>query len=68
MNIIKRLTLFIKSIFNKKEIKKLEPSLSIDKKKEFAQSLRVINLKKKSKIETLVCVGSGLGIQGKISY
>lgn len=47
---------------------KLEPSLSIDKKKEFAQSLRVINLKKKSKIETLVCVGSGLGIQGKISY
>jgi len=36
MNIIKRLTLFIKSIFNKKEIKKLEPSLSIDKKKEFA--------------------------------
>ena len=68
MNIIKRLTLFIKSIFNKKEIKKLESSLSIDKKKEFAQSLRVTNLKKKSKIETLVCVGSGLGIQGKISY
>ena len=47
---------------------KLEPSLSIDTKKEFTQNLKIDNLKRKNKIETLVCVGSGLGIQGKISY
>lgn len=68
MSIINRMILFIKNKLNKQEVKMLEPVLNVDTKKEFVQSLKVTNLKKKSKIETLVCVGSGLGIQGKISY
>ena len=68
MNIIKRIILFIKNKFNKQEAKILEPASSIDTKKEFTQNLKIDNVKRKNKIETLVCVGSGLGIQGKISY
>jgi hypothetical protein len=37
-----------------------------NEKEEFIQSLKVTT-KKKKKIETLICKGDGLGIQGKIS-
>lgn len=68
MKIIEKFILFMKNKFHKQEIKLLEPPLNTDKKKDFVQSLKITNIKKQSKITTLVCEGSGLGILGKISY
>lgn len=75
MNIIKKVVLFIKNIFIKKdEVKKLEePKIIVkeDKKNNFIESLKApTNVPKieKKKVETLICEGDGLGIQGKISY
>ena len=71
MNIIKNIILFFKNIFNKQEdVKLLEAPkqvISIDSKDNFIQSLRTtITEKKEKKIETLICSGTGLGIQKKI--
>lgn len=65
---------FFKSFFiNKHKVKLLEPPIkSIEKKdnSEFIVSLKV-NVskdKKKNQIETLICVGDGLGIQNIMHY
>lgn len=71
MNILDSIISFFKNIFNKKEnIKMLEAPIEPIKneaKREFVNSLKV-NLKKdkKRKVETLICLGDGLGIQSKI--
>lgn len=72
MNIIEKLILLIKNIFKKGEIKKIEAPKQTqkeDKKSEFIDSLKIQTniIKKKKKIETLVCPGDGLGIQNKIT-
>lgn len=74
MNIIKKIILFVKNLFNKpKNIKTLEaPKQTIvqDRKVDFIESLKVTSLEKKkyAEVQTLVCEGDGLGIQKKISY
>ena len=78
MSVIEKMISFIKRLFKKEEIKLIEAPIEVedeekDKKKEkFLNYLKVedaVNKKKKSKgkIETLICVGDGLGIQGKIT-
>lgn len=73
MKILNKILIFIKNIFNKKEeVKKLaEPEINVEqeKKENFVNSLKVniVENKKKNKIETLVCVGDGLGIQKKMT-
>lgn len=72
MNVIKKMFLFIKNIFIKKEkIKKLEEPNNIvknEKKDSFINSLKKIPTpeRKKKKVETLTCNGDGLGIQKDI--
>ena len=68
MNIIEKIILFIKSIFNKQdEVKMLE---SPKQTENFAQSLKVTTVVEKTNnnFETPVCHGDGLGIQKKMSY
>lgn len=73
MKIIRKMILFIKSIFVKQEaIKALEEPKQIinqEKKINFIESLKITTTEKKNKkrIETLTCEGDGLGIQKKIS-
>ena len=71
MNFFRNLFLTFKNIFRKHtEIKQLEApkqfSTSINRDS-FIKDLKV-NVKKKKKIETLVCEGDGLGIQRKMTY
>lgn len=71
MNIINKMISFIKNIFSKKEeIKKLEAPKEIlheEKRSNFVTILKNTSMKK-SKIETLICVGDGLGIKKQIKY
>lgn len=73
MNIIEKLIRYIKNLFNKQnEIKLLEEpkeKINANQKSDFINSLKFVDtskILKKKKIETLVCPGDGLGIQGKI--
>jgi hypothetical protein len=65
--------LFIENIFNKQEKVKMleEPKQAVNKEKEvnLIDSLRraTVERRKKIKVETLFCEGSGLGIKKKIS-
>lgn len=65
---------FFKSFFiNKNKVKLLEPPMEIIKKQDnsnFLASLKVDQSKdkKKKQIETLTCVGDGLGIQNIMNY
>lgn len=69
MNIIRKVILYIKNIFNKQEeVKKLEAPKEVlkeDKKSNFIATLKTA---KKDKIETLICVGDGLGIRKQMRY
>lgn len=74
MNWIRKLYCFLKTIFNKESTVKLigapiEPIKKLDKNN-FKNSLRVNTLfsNQKKKVETLTCLGDGLGIQTKISF
>ncbi len=74
MNLIKKIFKFIKKIFYKKEEVKMIEAISLtsvrEKKKKFIKELKEDYIKRKlekRKIETLICVGDGLGIQKKIS-
>lgn len=73
MNIIRKMILFIKNIFTKQDkVKKLaEPTIiaNEDKKESFIKSLKITTTQKrtKKKVETLTCIGDGLGIQKKIT-
>lgn len=73
MSIIEKIILFIKNVLLKKqEIKAIEAhkvTIIQEKDNNFLESIKVnipIQVKKK-KIETLVCVGDGLGIHNKMS-
>lgn len=74
MNNIRKIILFIKNIFNKKEtIKMLEEpkqAESRDRKIGFVESLKINTIVKRrnKQIQTLICTGDGLGIQKKICY
>lgn len=73
MNIIRKMILFIKSIFIKQnEIKKLPEAKIIVNKEErehFLEALKITTIPKitKKSVETLICTGDGLGIQKKIT-
>lgn len=73
MSVIEKIISFIKSFLCKKEQPKTieAPKIDITKetRNEFLESIKVnipVKMKKK-KIETLVCVGDGLGIQNKLN-
>lgn len=74
MNIIERIVLFFKNIFNKSEkIKELEESKKIIDERENTKFIKSLKFNsessaKKKKIETLTCEGDGLGIQKKMTY
>lgn len=69
MNFIKKISLFFKNILKKEStIKAIEEPKEIQKsqnKKEFVASLKIEESKKR--VETLKCIGDGLGIQPKIT-
>ncbi len=73
MNIIKRIFLFFKNLlFKQEDIKMIEKPKEeytelANNKDNFINSLKINEVKKKKKkVETLVCDGDGLGIQGGI--
>lgn len=74
MNIINKMILFLKNLFNKQEhMKELQASkqhINQGQKNNFLQSIKLEKKenKKHKNIETLICTGDGLGIQKKISY
>lgn len=73
MGIIKKIIQIIKKKFNKTSNTDMLDeginNLQDDKKAEYINALKVkIGNRKKRKVETLTCVGDGLGIQNKISY
>ena len=68
MKLIKKFLDFIKNIFKKEEqIKMIEAPQITSSRNNFVNSIKV-KLAKKSKVETLICYGDGLGIKNKISY
>ena len=70
MNIVRKIILFIKNIFNNQsKVEKIEDSkntIEQNKKENFMESLKTTNTEKGKKIETLICEGDGLGIQKRI--
>lgn len=69
MNFIAVIISKIKSIFRKKPkmIEAPKYNDNEDKREKFADNLKVFSIrKKKKKIETRICYGDGLGIQGKL--
>ena len=74
MKLINNIILFFKKLFNKTDNVKMieEPKEEVkeNNKSNFVDSLK-INMEKKhnkKKIETLKCVGDGLGIQPKLTF
>lgn len=73
MNIIKNFIIFMKNIFNKdKEIKMLEmPKQTMNevKKGEFIKTLKISDNEdeENTSVDTLICIGDGLGIQKNLS-
>lgn len=70
---IKKIFLFFKKMFIKENtIKSIEPSTETIPRKSnnnFIDSLKSSTIKKKKKeVETLTCVGDGLGIQNKVNF
>lgn len=72
MNFIKRIFLYFKGIFNKKEeVKKIEaPKDAINEEEKFIEELKITTTHKKTrkKAETLICDGDGLGIQKEVKF
>lgn len=72
MKIIKNIFLFFKRVFNKKSNNKMIEEGIIEmpneEKTKFINSLKINLLENKKRVETLTCVGDGLGIQTKINY
>ena len=72
MNIIKKIFSLIQNFFNKDKMLQLDSPKTIVSNKfdnNFLESLKVqSDFNKKKVIETLICPGTGLGMQGKISY
>lgn len=74
MNVLERIISFIKNIFNKKEeIKMIEAPkhvTDIKEKEDFLTSIKIFRpiQIKNNEIETLICIGDGLGIQKNMKY
>ena len=73
MNFIKKIYLFFKNILRKEKntllLEAFKDNNQEEKKLKFFSELRIDSKnKKKKKVETLTCIGDGLGIQGKINY
>lgn len=69
MNFFKKFYLFLKKRLNKKEDIRMIAAPTIEESKEnFINSLKVKPKKNKKKVESLTCIGDGLGIQTKMSY
>ena len=72
MKIIDKIISFFEKILkkDKKETKMISAPKEIkEEKEEFINSLKVnIEEKRKSKVETLICYGDGLGIKGPMKY
>lgn len=74
MNVIERIMSFIKKFFNKQEeIKMIEAPervTNIKEKEDFFSSIKVFRpiQIENNEIETLICIGDGLGIQKNMKY
>lgn len=69
MNIIRKMILYIKDIFNKKEeVKKLEAPKEVLREEKKFNFVATLKTTKKDKVETLICVGDGLGIRKRMRY
>lgn len=76
MKILDNLKIFFKKFFSKKESYDLLDKAKSDNEKsintnksDFMESLKQnVKKKKKARVETMVCVGDGLGINNKIEY
>ena len=69
INFFKKLYLFFKKRLNKKDnIKMISAPIIKESKENFINSLKVQPNENKKKVESLTCVGDGLGIQSKITY
>jgi len=72
MNVIKKIFSLIQKLFNRNKILKLDSPKQIKPKElhhNFLESLKIpTGINKRKVIDTLICPGTGLGIQGKISY
>ena len=72
MNFIRKVFLYFKSIFNKKEeVKKIDaPKDTGNEKEKFIENLKVTTTYKspRKKAETLICNGNGLGIQSEVKF
>lgn len=72
MNFIRKVFLYFKSIFNKKEeVKKIDAQKDTGNEKEkFIENLKVTTTYKRprKKAETLICNGNGLGIQSEVKF
>lgn len=72
MNWIKNMFTFFKNKHKKgddiKYLNEAEETVIIDDRVRFIDSLKENVVKKKKKVETLTCVGDGLGIQNTITY
>ena len=72
MNFIRKVFLYFKGIFNKKEeVKKIDaPKDIINEKEKFIENLKVTTTYKRprKKPETLICDGNGLGIQSEVKF
>lgn len=69
MNIIRKMILYIKDIFNKKEeVKKLEAPKEVLREEKKSNFVATLKTTKKDKVETLICVGDGLGIRKRMRY
>lgn len=72
MNFIRKVFLYFKSIFNKKEeVKKIDaPKDTVNEKEKFIENLKVTTTYKRSrkKAETFICDGNGLGIQSEVKF
>ncbi len=74
MNIIKKMIMYIKNkLIKHEDIKRLELPKQLEEiqKKEFIKSIKILNNKKEETeenedVETLICVGDGLGIQKRL--
>ena len=73
MELIDKIISFIKKLIKKEDTIKLleegKPNEKLRTREDYVKTLKVeINqTKKKKQIETLVCVGDGLGIQNKVT-
>ena len=74
MSLLKKIITYLKKFLKKEKDIKMIPAPSVDykenSKEEFINTIRINTIieKNNKEIETLVCVGDGLGIQGDLKY